>query len=170
MKKGANPKATDQKGNTLLHKECERENLRNVKYLIEHYDADVSAKNKKGQTPLHLACKKENNLKVVKFLIENQKADLTVTCNAGKTSFHYAAASRDSSILRYLFEVKKLPTNCTNSEGREASHLSQTNPLGCSTQTFLLKEQQKMIEAKDKNGKTALDYCFEKEKKPRVFL
>ncbi len=59
LKRAANPKATDKYGNTLLHKECERGNLKNAKYPIEHYNADVFAKNDEGQTPLHLACGKK---------------------------------------------------------------------------------------------------------------
>jgi ankyrin repeat protein len=104
LKRGANPKATDVDGNTLLHKQCERGNLKNVKYLIQHYNADVSAKNRQGQTPVHLACQ-WNNLKMVKFLIEEQNADPAVTCYEGKSALHYAADEYYSpSILRYLIE------------------------------------------------------------------
>jgi ankyrin repeat protein len=88
LKRGANPKAnydiqndnandiqndnandilhfnTEALGNTLLHKQCKRESLKNARYLVEHYHADVSAKNDKGQTPLHLACKDGNKFEI----------------------------------------------------------------------------------------------------------
>ncbi len=90
LKRGANPKVTDYQGTKLLHNQCENGHLKNVKYLIQHYSADVSVKNRQGQTPLHLACTGWNkNLKIVKFLIEEQNADPAVTCNKGKSALHY---------------------------------------------------------------------------------
>jgi ankyrin repeat protein len=166
-KKGANPKATDWYGNTLLHRQCERGNLKNVKYLIRHYNADGNAKNFKGQTPLHLACTGwNNNLKVVKFLIEEQNADPAVTCNEGKTALHYATAERsDLNILRYLIEDQKQDIEATDNEGRTALHMAcQIEFLfkyGWETQKYLINDHAKIIEAKDKKGKTALYYCLE---------
>ncbi len=166
LKRGANPKATNWNGDTLLHKECEGGNLKTVKYLIQHYNADVNAKNNKGQTPLHLTCR-TNYLKIVKFLIEEQKADPAVTCNDGKSALHYAAEMFYSlSILRYLIEVQKLDTEATDNEGRAALHIACQSDLffqlKWETQKYLIEEHPKIIfEAKDKKGKIAQFYCLE---------
>jgi ankyrin repeat protein len=166
LKGGANPKATDVNGNTMLHIVCAKGNLKNVKYLIQHYNADVSAKNKQGQTPLHLACR-INNLKMVKFLMEEQNADPAVHCNEGKTAFHHAAGNKNGlSILRYLIEVKKQDIEATDNEGRTVLHLACQTFIffdfegRWKTQKYLIEDHAKIIEAKDKKGKTALYYCL----------
>jgi ankyrin repeat protein len=173
LKRGANPKATDDSGHTLLHQQCEKRNLKNVKYLIQHYNADVKTKNHRGQTPLHLACQKEENLEMIKFLIEEKHADSTDTCNEGKTALHYAAESRNPIILRYLIEVhQKLDIEATDNQGRTALHIAcESNKLfdyRWKTQKYLIEENSKIIDATDKRGKSALCYClnnFEKKQK-----
>jgi ankyrin repeat protein len=177
LKRGANPKATDASGNTLLHKQCKSGNLKNVKYLIEHCNADVSAKNRQGHTPLHLACtgntsryifidKSLHFLKIVKYLIEEENADPVVNCDKGKSALHYAAENNYSpSILRYLIQHQKLDIEATDNKGRTALHLAcQTGILfekRWETQKYLIEEHAKIIELKDKTGKTSLYYCLE---------
>jgi ankyrin repeat protein len=182
LKRGANPKETDRHGNTLLHKQCERGNLKSVKYLIQHCNADVSAKNRQGQTPLHLACKgldvgfpKRNYLKVVKFLIEEQNADPAVTCNEGKSSLHYAAEkTTDLKLLTFLIEEQNADPVVTSNKGKSSLHYTlhytfhytAENKYGPSILRYLIEDQQLDIEATDSEGRTALhivcqsDYLF----------
>jgi ankyrin repeat protein len=177
LKRGANPKATDASGNTLLHKQCKSGNLKNVKYLMEHCNADVSAKNRQGHTPLHLACCRNNLryifidkslhfLKIVKYLIEEQNADPVVNCDKGKSALNYAAEQFYSlSILRYLIQHQKLDIEATDSEGKTALHLACQSDdffkFRWETQEYLIEEHAKIIEAKDKKGNTALYYCLD---------
>jgi ankyrin repeat protein len=166
LKRGANPKATDVFGNTLLHKQCHNGNMKNANYLINHYNADVNAKNDEGRTPLHLACTNWDGLKMVKFLIEEKRADPTVTCNRQETALHYAAYSNSQCIVKYLIEEQRLDIEATDNEGRTALHAACQNFFPrlftrWSTQKYLIEEHAKIIEAKDKNGKTALHYCIE---------
>jgi ankyrin repeat protein len=179
LKRGANPKVTDGFGNTLLHLLCDRGNLKDLKYIIKHYNVDVNAKNKKGQTLLHRACDYSIILqsfkhfpKIVKYLIEEENADPAVTCNDGKTALHYAAKNDNPIILRYLIEDLKLDITATDNEGRTILHVACEKDhkffFKWETQKYLIEEHPKIIEAKDKTGKTALHYClenFEKENK-----
>ncbi len=165
LNRGANPKVTDDNGNTLLHKQCENGNLKNVKYLIQHYNADVNANNMQGQTPLHWACQ-FHNLKIVKFLMEEQNADPAITCNEGITALHCAAdISLYPKIVRYFIGDQKQDIEATDKEGRTALHMA-CQPYDFfkrrwSTQKYLIEEHPKIIDAKDKTGKTALQYCLE---------
>jgi ankyrin repeat protein len=176
LKRGANPKATDDYGNTLLHKQCKSGNLKNAKYLIQHYNADVFAKNDSGQTPLHLACENQDNLNMVKFLIEEQKADPAVTCKSGKSALHYAAENYwNPNFFRHLIEDQQLDIEATDNEGRTVLHLAcQSDVLfenRWSTQKYIIENHAKIIELKDKKGKTALYYCLENfEKKEKYFF
>jgi ankyrin repeat protein len=173
LKKVGNPKATNAYGESLLHRQCRDGSLKNVQYLIENDFADVSAKNKKGQTPLHLACagNKPLKMKIVKYLVEDQKADPAVACNEGKTALHYAAESRDLNILRYLIEDQKLDIEAIDNNERPVLHMAcQSNSkLNCPTQKCHIEEQEKIINAKDKKGKTALRYCLENFKKQKDY-
>jgi ankyrin repeat protein len=176
LERGANPKVTDGYGNTLFHKKCENRNLKYVKYLIRHYNADVNAKNRKGQTPLHLACEGYDNLKMVKFLIKEQHSDPAITCNKGKIALHYAAKNIfGPSILRHLIEDQNVDIEATGSEGKTALHIACESDscflFRWETQKYLIEHHAKIIEAKDKKGKTALHYCLENfvEKKKYEF-
>jgi ankyrin repeat protein len=150
-------KAVDGIGNTLLHKQCEKGNWKNVKYLIQHDIADVSAQNKIGQTPLHLACAGNQPLKmkIVKFLIEEQKADSAITCNEGKAAVHYAAENGLLSVLRYLVEEQKADPSVTCKEGKTALHYASRNS-DPSILRYLIEDQKLDVEATDIEGKTVL--------------
>jgi ankyrin repeat protein len=181
VKRGANSNPIDNHGNSLLHRFFAEENksLKQCKYFLEHYSANVSTKNNRGRTPLHLACKGLfNNLEMVKFLIEEQKADPSVTCDKGKTALHYAAQNGHLGTLRYLIEEQKVNPAVTCNEGKTALHYAAENCilkirfptmrafcLGMENEEYLIKHQQKIIEAKDKKGKTALHYLLERYQK-----
>jgi ankyrin repeat protein len=165
LKRGANPKATDSNGNTLLHKLCQSRNVKNVKYLIQHYNADMNANNRKGQTSLHSACEC-CYLEMVKFLIEEQKADPAVSWNEGKTALHCAATHEVPIVLRYLIEDQKIDINASDNKGRTTLHKACQSKIfsgqNWATQKYLIKEHPQIIAAKDKKGKTALHYCLKK--------
>ncbi len=163
VKRGANPKATNYNGNTLLHHFCKKENqdLKHCKYLIKHYSANVSTKNNEGETPLHLACKGFiSNLEMVKFLIEEQKADPAVTCDEGKTALHYAAQKEHLGTLRYLIEEQKVNPAVPCNEGKTALHYAaEGRNLG--TLRYLIEEQKVNPAVTCNEGKTALHYAAE---------
>ncbi len=165
LKRGANPTATDNFGNTLLHNLCKKGNMEGAIYLIQNYYADSKAKNRKGQTPLHLACTNENNLKMVQFLIEEKNADPAVTCQEGKTPLHYAARSRDLRLIKYLIEEQNQDTEATDNKGRTPLHLACK--FDCSDIIkYLISEKSANTEAKDKKGKTAEHYLTAQCEKP----
>jgi ankyrin repeat protein len=166
LKKAENPKATDEYGESLLHRQCRNGNLKNVQYLIENDFADVSAKNKKGQTPLHLACAGNQPLKmkIVKFLIEEQKADSAITCNAGKAAVHYSAENGLLSVLRYLVEEKKADPAAACNEGKTALHYAAES-RDLNVLRYLIEEQKLDIEATENNGRTVLHMACQSNSK-----
>jgi len=71
--------------NNLIHLYCNKNDIENLKKLIDS-GADVNAKNKDGDTPLHTATWK-GNIEIVKLLIENG-ANLNIQDSNGKTPLH----------------------------------------------------------------------------------
>jgi ankyrin repeat protein len=76
-------------GDTILHLACKYRNLDIVKYLVEKQEVDVTVKNKVGDTPLHVVCKRlydkdgfafndSDCLEIVKCLINNIDENIEV--------------------------------------------------------------------------------------------
>ncbi|MGD9591546.1 MAG: leucine-rich repeat domain-containing protein [Candidatus Berkiella sp.] len=51
----------DDEGNTALHRACEKEDLLEVKHLLENPEIKIDIKNNKNQTPYEIAKEKENS-------------------------------------------------------------------------------------------------------------
>lgn len=86
---------------TSLHWAVIGENSALCQFLIER-GADVNAKSALDETPLCLACEK-NNFEIIKLLIEHD-ADINAVSEFGKTALHYAVASRSLEVCQFLIE------------------------------------------------------------------
>ncbi|NAS11229.1 ankyrin repeat domain-containing protein [Flavobacteriaceae bacterium R33] len=82
--KGFNFAQVQENGNTLYHIAVAQNNLDALKY-ISSYGQDINARNKDGNTPLHLAAMNAHNDAILKFLIEDG-ADKSI-----KTDFEESA-------------------------------------------------------------------------------
>ena len=124
---GSDIKATDENGETLLHRES-LWHVAVVKYLVWH-GADVNAKDKYGTTPLHLA----HNIEVIKFLV-SAGAGVNTKDNDGHTPLY--------SLVWYD----------AISSGNDAT----ANSNYIESIKFLVS-QGADVNAKDNDGKTPLD-------------
>ena len=103
VKAGGDINGLDRGGNSLLHYASDYRDLEIMKVLVS-MGIDVNQKNKKGDTPLTLFCKrgeKANNMltiKGVEFLLEN-KADKQIPDSSGKLPVSYLPED-----LRYLLQ------------------------------------------------------------------
>jgi len=73
-----------------------------VKCLIEN-GAYINAKDKHGNTPLHIAAR-AGNLRLVKYLVETKGVDINSQNNDGETPLHLADFSGKQSILKCFLE------------------------------------------------------------------
>ncbi len=103
VEQGADVKAKNRYGSTVLHwaVQCEN-NLDVVKYLVEQ-GAEIKATNRYGRTVLHGAVECKDNLDVVKFLVE-QDADVDAVDRYGRTVLHDALYHEDIDVYYYLKE------------------------------------------------------------------
>lgn len=120
VKRGADVKAVDSDGNTLLHHAARHSSFRVARFLLSR-ELDCMARNNAGETPLHMTGKTvgydnkeniKNSLKIAELLI-SKGADVNARDNSGWTPLHIAvkgieAVSRNIVIFHGLI-INQIP-------------------------------------------------------------
>lgn len=97
------------------------------KKVLKHFIENgfyVDAKNKKGETPLHVAAK-QGNTEIAKLLIEN-RANVNATNKKGETPLHLAAKQGNTEIVEFLIE-KDADIDFHDKKARTPSHHAAIN-------------------------------------------
>ena len=90
--------------NSILHNAAYYNSPRSITQLID-YGAKIDAKNKRGQTPLHIAVE-EGNLNIVKALLKHG-ADVSIVDNNNETPLDIAKRMNFPDIQKRLTEQSK---------------------------------------------------------------
>ena len=125
--------------------------LGKVKSLIEA-EANINAKNKDGNTPLHLAAR-EGHENVVKLLVE-AGVDIKAKDKYGNTPLHFAAREGNENMAKLLVDAKA-GVNKKNSIGDTPLHFAAGR--GHEDVARFLVEAGADVKAKDSWGSTPLD-------------
>ena len=129
-----------------LHIACYKDNLPIVRLVSSQLDDEVNAKDKNGNTPLHIVCKSQINhyyksdiLDCFKYLILEKKCDLNITNNQNELPLHvflksqgwYYRDSYDQSereeLTRLVSSIESLKINTQDSDGNTPVHLACMN-------------------------------------------
>jgi ankyrin repeat protein len=103
VENGADPKAVDNYGKSVLHFALENKaNLEVIKYLIAS-GADPNAVNEMGSSVLHIAAENNVSLEVVKYLVE-KGADLKAVDKNSRAVLHFATAKGNLEVVKYLVD------------------------------------------------------------------
>ena len=99
-------KNSDKEGNNMLHIATLYNRIELIKYFIEK-GYDFNSTNNKGDTCLHLACKK-GFIDIVKLLLSSKsiKININSTNNENETPLYVSIVNQNISILNYLCEQK----------------------------------------------------------------
>jgi hypothetical protein len=107
MLNGADPGAIDMHGDVPLFLAIRASNITAVTKLL-NYDFDLSVRNNKGLTALHIACQ-GGSLPIVHLLLE-ARADVTAVDLAENTPLHFAVLNGWKEIVRRLLRAGANPT------------------------------------------------------------
>jgi ankyrin repeat protein len=103
LEQGADIRAQDQKGETVLHAVFSRRNWRldlGLVMLLLQQGADLEARDQRGWTPLHAAAERGRR-EAVEFLLD-KGADLKATDKDGQTPLHLAAGRANDKAVKLL--------------------------------------------------------------------
>ncbi|XP_064638540.1 ankyrin-3-like isoform X2 [Lineus longissimus] len=165
---GADPEARDIYKGTALHIAASEGALISVEDLLS-LGIDVNIKDKFGKTPLHNAARHCQD-KAISILIK-EKCDVNVTDTKGLTPLHYSALYDNPACARELLNGGADPKVTVNKtcQTREDVHVQKGTTalmIACERNAgsvvrilFEYPETLKVLDAKDSDGRTALQHA-----------
>ena len=115
---GAKPDIVDDEGYTSLHWACSSDNSKETIQAIIDHGANTNAKNRKGQTVLMCACRKENAVAINVLLKAGAKPEFVD--DEGFTSLHAACQAGNSKETIQALTDHGVDVNATNKWARTA--------------------------------------------------
>jgi serine/threonine protein kinase/ankyrin repeat protein len=150
VKSGADLTVTDSKKNSILHCVCFTQNAHMLVYLLTQKTVKVNVVNKDGSSPLHIAAE-VGFVAGVRRLTENN-ASLTLSNHSGQTPEQIALNEEVSSILKRNAVFRNAVFSAVQDDQVEKV-------------VFLLKQPQVDVNWINEDGRSALYFACEKERK-----
>jgi ankyrin repeat protein len=128
--------------------------LKMVLWRTENFDA----RDKKGNTVLHLACKNSINLEqIVGYLVTRQEVDVNARNDAGETPLHMLAYKGDSRAVSFLLKESANPLAIDNAGNTPAHRYLETGfSTGFQVLTDCFYRPQMIINMANAEGNTLL--------------
>ena len=120
----------DDQGLTLLHSSAYYGKIKPMRTLVEHFGADVSYPDYRGQTPLHIATL-TGNIETAIYLIDMKKQGLVeAKDNALMTALMNSVVACNDYVFIYLYFKFRCDTNTLDFNGNTLLHLAaQSNSM-----------------------------------------
>ena len=143
-------------GDAVLHILCGMEISKTklpecVKFLRETKELDINKFNKKGETPLHIACRWSYG-DVVGTLVE-MKCDVNACNRLGNTALHVAVSSETDRLqkVQHLLKSDECNPNVCNKRGRVPLHAACRGG-SIAVIEMLVTDQRCDVNIQDENG------------------
>jgi len=102
----------------IFHVACKYDDLKMVKFIIQHFSYDLNIVNSAGDTGFHVAANC-GSIKVLKYLLDSKYFDINALNDYGANAYHCAAAGGDIDIMIFL-EKQKINIFHKDTEGWDA--------------------------------------------------
>ncbi|KAK7996380.1 Delta-aminolevulinic acid dehydratase [Apiospora arundinis] len=150
IENGADRRAVDSFGNSLIHLAALNNHSETIRFLMEN-EAEIESINNELETPLIVATR-TGWMDAVHLLV-GYKASLNAQDIDGATSLHWAVRNQDKLLVRYLVK-QGADIEVEDSAGMTA--LSEATCQGNKDIVSFLLDRGANIAAKDSHGRTAL--------------
>ena len=107
IQNGADIKAHDNDGSTLLHFASRNSKPEILEFLLSFNELSVNAMNKDNKTPLMNACFEGGRLDKFQMLIKNG-ANINSLDSSGATLLHIVSCHAHNEVLDFLFKLNEL--------------------------------------------------------------
>ena len=151
--KGADPSILDGSGQNYLHEACTSGNLPLVKILAA--STTVNSRDKNGNTPLHIACKKRR-LDIAKCLIEEAptQTNTNIQNHYGNLALHIACEKHSLALVKLVGNCTGDP-NVKNYAGNTPLHVACMRRDDRCVK-YLVKEKGCDVSVQNNNGELPL--------------
>lgn len=140
---------SDSRGNTILHSAVSSGSKKMVECVLST-GVDISSVNSDGESPIHLAIKR-NDIQIVKTI--SSKINLKDIKN--DTLLHFAVNHGSKEVVKYLIK-KGIAKNCRTAGNNPLQLAIQKKDI---EKVKILAEAGSWVHAKDKKSNTALHYA-----------
>ncbi|KAJ9159269.1 hypothetical protein P3X46_024785 [Hevea brasiliensis] len=147
-------KKTSTDEDTALHEAVRNNHLQVVEILIGENPEFANIANAAGESPLHLAAVRENNI-IASKILEICPSPAYSGPN-GKTALHEAVISKDEDLIGKILEKNSSLTKEQDEEGWTPLHYASYFNLLQIVEVLLLKDGKSAAYIGDKSGKTPL--------------
>ena len=162
LDQGAHPAIPDNDGNTPIFGAVQGRRKEIIELLGKHKDGNLSARNKEGKTPLHLA----SNPEISEILLEQFKADPNIQDNIGFTPLHGA---RDEPLVKVLLKYGADPT-IGDKNGETPLFFAVTNKFNGKMIMLPFLDDGRSINVANKHGVTPLHRAANASAEPEALL
>jgi len=126
LDEGVDTKSTDSLGQGLAHMSAQTHDAFFIIYCNTVLQADLSALDARGRTPLHLAALEGKDAPIGPLLALTK--DVNARDNEGMTPLHYAVMSENTSIIKQLL-MQGADRQAVDKRGKRPFHLAQIKKL-----------------------------------------
>ena len=134
-----------------------------IEQLVCHDKIDINAKDKDGNTALHLLLKRTNidlqkRAEVLEMLLKNPNIKVDMLNNQSNTILHLAASFGDKRIIEKILALPGIDINAKNKDGKTAIECAITNVNDANVIFAKLMDQKDIdLILNDSNGRSLLE-------------
>ena len=142
-----------------LYRACENGDVTTARTLIRA-GVDINTRGRCNRTPLIIASMK-NHPSIIELLLSSPSLDINAKDGSGYTALYYACDRGNDRVAQLLIEntTSKLNLSILSGGWTPLHAAAHNNRVGCVQQVLRHPQATSIIDARDEDGNTALDWA-----------